>query len=282
MWVTFADLTDGQSPILDGLQKWLGHHGLNIAVILIGAWLLRQFGAALVTRLIKRTIRRDMYPTELDRKRRVDTLDSLIVTVMRIGVGLIAVIMIVDELGINTAPLLASAGVLGLALGFGAQSMIKDFVSGVFIIVENQYRVGDIVQLGDVDGKVEAITIRTTVLRDLDGNLHHIPNGTITLTTNKTIDFGNLNEDITVDKNTDIELLEHIVNHIGDEMKSSPVYENYIKSAPRFDRVKGFSEHGVVVKITGRCTAGDQWKVKSELYKRLQKEFKKHKIELSK
>ncbi len=105
---------------------------------------------------------------------------------MRAVVYLIAAIMIISELGIDTGPLLASAGVLGVALGFGAQSLIKDFMNGMFIIIENQYRVGDEVKIGETSGVVESITIRTTTLRGKNGSLHHVPNGAISVTTNLT------------------------------------------------------------------------------------------------
>src|SRR5690606_12957323 len=150
---------------------------------------------------------------------------------------------------------------------------IKDFVSGVFIIVENQYRVGDIIQINDIDGVVEAITIRTTVLRDLDGNLHHVPNGSIVVTTNKTMDYGRINEDIVVGFDTDIEQLEHIINHTGAQLAAVAEFKDDIMDPPHFARVTGFSERGMTVKILGKTTPGEQWRVKGELYKRLKKSF---------
>lgn len=167
--------------------NWFSAHTFNVLVILFGAWLVRKFGAELISRILQQTIRSDLYPTQEDREKRLKTLDSLVGAFMRIAVYIVAAIMIVSELGLDTAPLLASAGVLGVALGFGAQSMVKDFTTGVFIIAENQYRVGDTVGIGDVVGTVELITLRTTILRDDKGYVHHVPNGTITVTTNRSM-----------------------------------------------------------------------------------------------
>ncbi|MDB5163590.1 MAG: Potassium efflux system KefA protein / Small-conductance mechanosensitive channel [Candidatus Saccharibacteria bacterium] len=261
------------------LSDWADKHLFNVIVIVLGAYVLRTFGSTVINGLIRQTIRGDMFPTELDRKKRIKTLSSLVNATVRVVVWLVATIMIVGELGINTAPLLASAGVLGVALGFGAQSLIKDFVSGIFIITENQYRVGDIVQLGNVSGVVESITIRTTVLRDLDGYVHHVPNGTIQLTTNKTSGYTSLNEDLTVPVETDLVQLEHIINHVGQELAAKPELAHKIKQAPKLVSIKGYSNDGITVKIIGQTSPSNQYKVRSEFYRLLNKSLATHKIE---
>lgn len=260
---------------------WLGQHGFNIVVILFGAWVVRHFSSKLIAGAMHATLREDLYPTKLDREKRLKTLDSLVGAIMRITVYIIAAIMIIAEIGINTAPLLASAGVLGVALGFGAQSLIKDFVSGIFIIIENQYRVGDIVRLGEVTGVVEAITIRTTIVRDLSGDVHHIPNGTIGTTTNKTMDYGRINEDITVALGTDIDQLAHVISHVAEELSAMPEFEHKLKEPPKLASVRGFSSGGVVVKILGKTSPGNVWRVRSEMYRRLAKALDKNGIQLA-
>lgn len=262
------------------IAQWMDQHLVNIIIILIGAYILRKFGTKFISTVMHKTVRHDLFPSEADRKKRIKTLDDLIGAIVRVTTWLIAIFMIVSELGINTAPLLASAGVLGLAIGFGAQSLVKDFVTGIFIITENQYRVGDVVQIGAVKGTVEAITIRTTIVRELNGDLHHIPNGTITVTTNKTMGFGSINEDITVARDTDIAELEHIINHVGEEVAAVPELKNLVKEPPHFSSVKGFDASGIVVKILGKTSTGDAWQVRSEFYKRLVKALEKHGIEV--
>lgn len=263
------------------VEEWIGNHGLNIAVIVLGAWLLKRFGAQIISQLLRHTIRPDLYPTKADREKRLKTLSSLVGASIGIIIYIVAGIMIIGELGVNTAPLIASAGILGVALGFGAQSLIKDFVSGIFIIIENQYRVSDEVQLGSVSGVVEAITIRTTVLRDLNGHVHHVPNGTITFTTNKTMDFGRINEDIEVAMDTDLDRLEHIINHVGQEIAALPEFKRHIHEAPHLASFRGFSSTGFRVKILGKTSANEHWRIRSELYKRLKDAFEQHKIKVT-
>lgn len=260
---------------------WLREHGVNILIIIAGAWILRRAGRAIAGRILKRIVRSHHFGTESDRKKRLQTLVSLADAIIQIAIWAIAAIMIVDELGINTGPLIASAGVVGIALGIGAQSLIKDFVNGMFIIAENQYRVGDVVQLNqEVDGTVQAITVRTTILRDLNGNVHHVPNGTITIATNKTFGLGRINEDITVEADTDLAKLEQIINKAGESLASDEELGSKIRKTPRFEQVNGFNERGVVVKVFGETTAGAQWKVRSRLFAQLTSEFQKNKIKV--
>lgn len=281
MWHNFIEKRASNVEYLGNLiAQWLDQHLVNVLIILLGTYLLRKFGTKFISKLMHKTVRHDLYPSEIDRKKRIKTLDSLIGAIVRISAWVIATFMIISELGIDTAPLLASAGVFGLAIGFGAQSLVRDFVTGIFIITENQYRVGDVVQIGNVKGVVEAITIRTTIVRELNGDLHHVPNGTITVTTNKTMDFGSINEDLTVARDTDLNELEHIINHVGEEIAASTEFKNLVKEPPHFSSIKGFDASGIVVKILGTTSAGDAWLVRSEFYKRLIKALAKHGIEV--
>lgn len=267
--------------LFDQPKTWLQTHGTNIAIIIVGAWILRRLGTKLITGILNKAIRSHPFATETDRKKRIDTLDSLISAVSKVVVWLIAVIMIIDELGINTAPLVASAGVVGIALGVGAQSLIKDFTNGLFIIVENQYRVGDFVQFETVSGIVQAITIRTTILRDFDGNIHHVPNSSIIVATNMTFGVSGINQDITVSVDTDLEKLEKIINEVGKEIAADETWGKKIKRAPYFAQVVMFGERGIVVKILGETMPGSQWKIKTELLKRLSKVLVKNGIDLT-
>lgn len=282
MWQNFLNnRVDNLEYLWSLIAQWLDQHLINILIILIGAYVLRKFGTRIITRVMHKTIRRDLYPSEIDRKKRIQTLDNLISAVMKITAAMVAIFMIMSELGINTAPLLASAGVFGLAIGFGAQSLVKDFVSGIFIISENQYRVGDVVKIGDVDGTVEAISIRTTMLRSLNGDLHHVPNGSIIVTTNKTMTFDSLDENINVAPGTDLKELEHIINHVGEEVAALPELKNIVKEPPHFSQVSGYNESGIVIKVLGRTSTGDAWLVKSEFYKKLTKALERHNVKIA-
>lgn len=281
MWESLQQkLTENAEYISDVVLRWLDLHLINIVVIIVGAYFVRKILTQFLSRTIKHTVRHDLFPTEFDRKKRVQTLDALVGATVRIMIWVVATIMVISEIGINTGPLIASAGILGVALGFGAQSLIKDFMSGVFIIVENQYRVGDIVELNNISGVVEQITIRTTVVRDLDGDLHHIPNGSIGVTTNKTMDFAQINEKFTVALDTDIEELEHVINHVGEQLAADPTHKRHIIEPPHFARIDGFDKDGLVVRVFGKTSPGEQWAIKGAFYKSLNKAFKKQHIEI--
>ncbi len=281
-------VTDSVNHFSDIAVLWAKLHLLNIIIIASLAWIAHKFLSQIITRLLSKTVRHDLFPTEIDRKKRLKTMASLINTTVQVGVWVVATMMIISELGIDTGPLIASAGVLGVAIGFGAQSLIKDFVSGIFIIAENQYRVGDIVQLNTANtpmlpvlGKVEAITIRTTVVRDIGGELIHVPNGVINVAINKTIDYGRINEDIVVAMDTDLEQLEHVINHVGKQLMALPEFDRIITEAPAVERIEGFNGNGVVVKIRGKTRAGEQWRVKTAMYTHLKKAFEKHGIKIA-
>lgn len=262
-------------------KAWFQTHGVNILIIVIGAWIVRRLVVALVLGILKQAVRTHPFASETDRRKRVDTLNSLINALSKVGIWLIAITMIIDEIGVNTAPLLASAGVAGVALGIGSQSLIKDFTNGLFIILENQYRVGDYVQFANVQGIVQAITIRSTILRDFDGNIHHVPNSSILVSTNMTFGISGINLDITVPMDTDMDKLEKVINKVGEDLAEDEKWATKIKRKPYFAQVVQFTEKGLLIKIMGDTTPGSQWKVRTELLKRLRQAFAKNKINVT-
>ncbi len=276
-----VNLNDSFSRLDDQFLVWIEIHFVNIIAILIGAWLIRRFASNIISRLFHYTVRPDLYPTKSEREKRIRTLNTLVTAVVRVGVYIIALILIIGEINPHyMTALFASAGLIGVALGFGAKDLVKDFMSGIFIITENQYRVGDVIEISDVSGVVEDISIRTTVLRDLDGHLHHIPNGSISVTTNMTLGFSRVNEDILVAYNTDIDRLEHVINHVGETLANDAEFKSLIISPPKFLRIDGFGDNGMIVKVVGDTMSGEQWMVKGELLRRLKTAFDKNNIEL--
>lgn len=262
------------------LGVWVSAHGFEIFTIILMAWLVKRFGAQFLSRIFHSTIRADLYPTKSDRLKRLETIDSITNAILKVGVVIVAGIMIISELGVNTTPIVASAGVIGIALGFGAQSLIKDLTSGMFIIIDNQYRVGDVVKLGEISGRVEAITIRTTVVRGLDGTLYHVPNGSINATANMTMSYGGLDEDIVFGPDVDISKLSMLINRVGRDLAADPDFKTKVLEPPRFERVVGFAPDGIKIKILGTTTTNDSWEVRGELYKRLIVELRKSDIEI--
>ncbi len=269
------------TEIANLLGEWLGEHLINIIAILIGAWIVRHFSAGFISRLLKRTVRPDLYPTKVDREKRIKTLDSLIGAFVRLTVFIVAAILIIGEINPDyTTALFTSAGLIGVALGFGAKDLVNDFISGIFVITENQYRVGDVIEIGGQSGLVEDITIRTTILRDLSGNVHHVPNGTIGITKNMSLGFSRINEEIMVAYDTDIAKLEHVINHVGEKLAADPEHAHKIIVAPKFVRIQEFADSGIIVKILGKVVAGEQWDIAGEYRKLLKTAFEKNHIEI--
>lgn len=275
----FQKIEEAFNSLTTNLTSWLSGHGFEIALIIAGAYLVKKFGTQIIMQIMRKTVRKDLYPTKSDRTKRLKTLESLISAILKVTVIIIAGIMIFSELGLNTAPILASAGIAGIALGFGAQSLIKDLTCGLFIIVENQYRVGDVVELDNgIIGQVEAITIRTTQLRTLDGTLYHVPNGAIGWTANMTSSYAGLSEDIVFPRDVDIEKLRLVINRTGQKLAKDPKYEKMIIEPPEFLRVDGFDANGIRVKVVGKTGSDDSWEVKGAFYKQLIVDLRKANI----
>ena len=170
---------------------------------------------------------------------------------------------------------------IGVAIGFGAQSLIKDFLSGIFIIVENQYRVGDIVDIEGAAGTVERVTIRSTVLRDTSGNVHFMPNGEVLHVINKTMGYSRVNFSLTVDPDTDVDRLVEIIDEVGVKLSEDENWKDKILEAPHFLNIGTFSDVALEVTITGKTTPSQQWSVTGEMRRRLLKAFAKHHIVLA-
>jgi len=274
------------TPSIENIVKWMSNQGLNILFIIFLAWVFFHFVNFVVENIVRRIIHSTSFNkmTEIDVKKRQDTVTSLVSTIFRAIILGTAGMMLIKQLfpHINYAPIFASAGIIGVAIGFGAQSLIKDFLTGVFIITENQYRVGDIVDLENgATGTVERIGIRSTVLRDADGNVHYVPNGTVAHVINKTMGFSKVNFTLSVDPDTDVDLIAKIINETGLKLADDPKWKPKITEAPHFLNIGSFSQLGMDVLIVGVTEPSEQWSVTGELRRRLIKEFGKHKIQLA-
>jgi small conductance mechanosensitive channel len=159
--------------------------------------------------------------------------------------------------------------VLGIAVGFGAQTLVRDYLNGALILVENQFAKGDVVQVAGVAGTVEDFTLRRTTVRDLDGVVHTVPNGEIHVASNRTRVWARINEDITVAYGTDLDKATAVVDQVGRDMAADPVWKRRILEAPRVERVEALGEYGVTLKILGSVRAPEQWAAGGEFRKRL-------------
>ena len=260
---------------------WLRDHGIPILIIVVvGAVLwfaLNKLLPPIVRRAIART--KDKESKE-GMEKRTNTLVSIFKGIGRVFIVVVVIMMILPELGIDIVPLVAGLGIAGFALGFGAQYLIRDLIAGMFIIMENQYRVGDVVRVADISGLVEEITLRKTVLRDLDGIVHHVPNGEIRAASNFTRRFARVNLNISVAYDTDLDYAISVVNRVGKELAEDAQWRKVIKSPPQVLRVDNLGDSGIDIKILGDVKPIEQWAVMGELRLRLKKAFDAEGIEI--
>lgn len=243
-----------------------------VLIIIVAAYVTQRFGVVALTHLIRRTVHRQVHgdTSQEDVKKRQDTLISMFSAMITVLVWLVAGFTVLGQFfHLELAPLIAASGVIGVALGFGAQSLIKDFISGLFIILENQYRVGDIVELDKAEGRVEQITIRSTVVRDNDGSVHYIPNGVIQHTINKTMGFARINLLIAVEPNSNIDQLVELVDGIGTTMAAEEKWRAKIIDPPHFGGISNFTPSSLEIKISGKTQPTAQWSITNELRRRL-------------
>ena len=273
-------MTFDYMQIADSIVAWFVAHSIAIVAILILAYIARIAFGIFLERLIRRLVPTTAFLSPDAEKKREDTLIRIARGTINILIWLVAFLMILSEAGINIGPLLAAAGVAGLAIGFGAQYLIRDIVAGLFIIIENQYRVGDVVCLDTTCGVVEDISIRMATLRDLDGTVHHIPHGTVNKASNLSKDFARINLNIGVAYHSDLEEVERVVNEVGHLLASDAGWKDDIVKPPQFERVDAFDDSAIIIKILGDTKPLRQWAVAGELRKRLKIAFDKEKIEI--
>lgn len=260
--------------------SWLGDYGWRIALI-IAISVLGIIGVGeIIPRVVVRTLSRRPEETEDEVKKRSTTLSRVLVSTSQVFIVFIAVFMILSELEIDIAPILAGAGVVGIAIGFGAQGLVRDLVAGFFIIIENQYRVGDVVRIADVGGIVESINLRRTVLRDLDGIVHIVPNGEIRVANNYTKEWSRVNLNISVAYGEDLDHVMEVINKVGQELAEDPKWKAAIIAAPQAVRVDNFGDSGIEIKIVGETMPMQRWEVMGQLRLRLKKAFDKEGIEI--
>jgi small conductance mechanosensitive channel len=272
------------------VREWLWDTGLNVAGTVALA-VVAYFVLLLVLKFLLHNLTRahararKISATEL--KKRQDTLDALFKMVLKIVITVVALFSILEEnFGLSLAPLLASAGIIGVALGFGAQNIIKDALAGFFVILENQYRVGDYVEIDGsgmdrANGSVEKISLRSTAIRDRDGNLHFIPNGGITQIINRTIGFSKVHFKFRVATTEKIDVVKRIVNETGAHMAVEKKWKDKIKEAIHFDELGGFDKDGYEISVSGVTEPAVQWSVTSEYRTRLLNNLEKAKIEIA-
>jgi small conductance mechanosensitive channel len=266
--------------------NWLNEKGPEALVIIIATALLYWLGITLLGTIVNRAVTASVRGRNWHRKdieKRQKTLSSLFVNIWGVLVITIGALTFLQQVftNISLAPLFASAGIIGVAFGFGAQSLVKDFISGIFIISENQYRVGDIIDINGNSGTVERIGTRSTVIRDDDGNVHYFPNGTIQHVINKTMGYSMARFTISVATSEDLEKIITIINATGKKLSEETKWKNKVIDPPVFTSVGEFTASSVSLVIAGKTQPSDQWSVTSEMRRRLLEKFEADGISLS-
>ncbi len=268
--------------LAEGQALWSGlggvaTTGLRILVIVIAAWILIG--------VLQRAIRafRIRIASRFDDReavKRAETLGRVFRYIVAVVVSLIAGMLVLGELGVSVAPILGAAGVVGLAVGFGAQSLVKDYFTGFFILLENQIREGDVVQLGDHSGLVEVVTLRYVQLRDYDGNVHFVPNGQITTVINLSRGFAQAVMDIGVAYRENTDAVMEVMRTVGREMRSDPGLAPRILDELEIAGVERWDDSAVVIRCRFKCVALEQWTVRREYLRRLKQAFDAAGIEI--
>ena len=270
------------------LIQWFNDHFAALVVIIIAGTVAYYIGGRILARIVRRVVKSARHREwhQKDIEKRQNTLAAVVRNVWHIFIVIVVVVALfresVDRADAILAPLFASAGIIGVTVGFGAQSVIKDFLAGLFVIGENQYRVGDIVELADnASGTVERIGSRSTVIRDIDGNVHYIPNGTVTHVINKTMGYSMARFMIYVSPSSDIKKVTAIIDRIGKELAKDEKWRGKILEAPAFVSVGDFTSTSLEIIIAGKTQPSDQWAVIAEMRRRLLVAIDSENIELA-
>lgn len=274
-WV--FDSTGNQT--LAKLSDWLVGTPLTVLAIVFGAWLLARIARRYFGRVIRGVMmRHDSLPmrqlgrvglsaSEPDPRReaRANSISGVVGSTAAVIIWVIAIITVLGEIGIDLGPLIAGAGIAGIALGFGAQNIVKDFLAGLFVLIEDQYGIGDTVDLGEASGTVQQISLRTTVLRAQDGTVWHVPNGEVVRVGNRSQLFSVAIVDITVSYSSDLDEVKAVILRTANEICESEEWRSDVLEAPDVLGVEAFASLGVTVRTLIKTTPGRQWALQRAL-----------------
>ncbi len=271
--VNFDSIQDALLSLLDGVLSFV----ILFAVLGVGLrlteWLIRR-----VVERRKHFMRGWDY-VESDDKR-TESITRVLLTAVRAFWGLLAVVLLLGSFGVNLGAILASVSLISIALGFGAQYMVRDYLSGLLILTEDQYRVGDSVEINKISGTVEDMRLRLTVLRDGDGTIHHIPNGDIRVASNKSKEFNKINQVVTVGYGTDLRQAFGIIDQIGNDIAAEPEWSQFVLDPMHASRIQELGDKGIVIKVSGETIPGKGGTIEGEFRLRLIDAFAREGIDI--
>ena len=251
--------------------------GLRIALIVVLAWVALAFAHKMI-RGFRLYIQRGLDDDE--EVKRVATLGRVFRYIASVVIALVTGMLILGELGVSVAPILGAAGVVGVAVGFGAQSLVKDYFTGFFLLLENQMRHGDVIEAGGKAGVVEEITLRYVRMRDYDGNVHFVPNGTITTVTNMTRGFAQAVVDVGVAYRENVDAAMQVMRDVGSAMRADAVFGPKILDDLEIAGVDRWADSAVILRCRFKVAPIEQWGVRREFLRRLKHAFDAARIEI--
>jgi len=259
------------------VRDWLLTSGLRIAIIVLGGLVAYRFLRILTTRL--EMLLAGAAPTD-EQAQRARTLTGVIHSTTVVALATIVVLMLLLELGVDVSPLIAGAGIVGVAVGLGAQTLIRDIIGGFFILLEDQFAVGDAIQVGNIGGGVEKMTLRATFLRDLEGTLHVIPNGEMRIVSNRTRGWSRVKLDLGVAYEEDIGSVIAALGKIGHDFYQDEAFAPLLLEEPTVTGVEALGDWAVTIRIMVKTKPGKQWDVARELRRRIKESFEREGIEM--
>ena len=284
----YSVLGNNIDPLVNILNKiganvlsWLLIDGIRILTIIVLSFFCVKFSKNIIPKLLTSIMLGQSSTSDHDEiLKRSKTLSGVFVGAVITLIYILAIFMILSELSIPIAPVIGGFGIAGIAVGFGAQHLVRDLISGIFILAENQYRTGDVVTIAGISGLVESINLRRTILRDLDGQVHIIPNGEISVASNKTKYWSRVNLDIGVAYKENVEKVISILNEVGKDLSNDEYFGLMLITPPQVLRLNSLDDSAVTFKILGDCKPMKQWEIMGELRKRIKIRFDEENIEI--
>jgi small-conductance mechanosensitive channel len=263
------------NDLIDKFIQWSLAHGIRILLILLFTIVLLILAKVLTKRIFK-----SLHVKDDEQIKRRETLTSVFQFVFKVIIITLSTITILGEFGIEIGPILAAAGIVGLAIGFGAQSIVKDIINGFFILLNDQIRIGDVVEISGKSGIVEGLNLRMVTLRDLGGNVHYVPNGEISVVTNMTKGYSRYVFDIGVSYRENVDEVMEVMRQVDDELRHDPEFQDDILEPLEILGLDRFGESAVVIQARTTTKPIKQWRIAREFKRRLKIQFDKQGIEI--
>jgi len=290
--------TDGNETVAN-LADWFIDKPVQIVIIIVVAWVLVRLARRWVRRFVTRVVAPEVTSTQRleqlgielpkaltssapdpRRSARADSISIVLTSTTIVAIWVIALLTVLGVVGIEIGPLLAGAGIAGVALGFGAQSLVKDCIAGLFMLIEDQYGIGDVVDLGEAIGVVEEVSLRTTVLRSIDGTVWHVPNGVVQRVGNKSQLWSVAVVDVDVAYDSDLEQARELLQAAADEVCGTDEFRDQVLEPPQVLGVEALAADGISIRLTVKVTPGAQWNLQRSLREHVKGVFDRAGIEI--